>query len=92
MNSSLQWVLSIEEGDPPVPIKILWDTGASLSLLAEGVLPLPVTSAADDHILINGVELGFIGVPLHKIFLKSDLVSEDVTVGSYSSQPSSKSK
>ena len=34
-----------------------------------------------DHILINGVELGFISVPLHKIFLKSDLLSGYVTVG-----------
>ena len=73
--------LSIQEGDPPVHIKILRDTGASLSLLAEGVLPLSATSATGDHILINGVELGFISVPLHKIFLKSDLVSGYVTVG-----------
>ena len=82
--------LSIQEGDPPVQIKILWDTGVSLSLLAEGVLPLSATSATGDHILINGVELGFISVPLHKIFLKSDLVSAWICDSGYSSRPSSK--
>ena len=63
------------------PIKILRDTGASTSLLVEGVLPLSGQSATGDHVLIHGVELGFIRVPLHKVFLQSDLVSGSVIVG-----------
>ena len=48
---------------------------------------MSATSATGDHILINGVELGFISVPLHKIFLKSDLVSGYVTVGIHPNLP-----
>ena len=46
--------------DTPIPIKILRDTGASQSLLVEGVLPLSDESATGDHVLIKGVKLGFI--------------------------------
>ena len=73
--------LSVQENDTPIPIKILRDTGASQSLLVEGVLPLSDESATGDHVLIKGVELGFISVPLYKFFLKSDLISGYITVG-----------
>ena len=78
--------LSSQEGDPPIPIKILRDTGASLSLLAEEVLPSCAT-ATGDHILISGVDLGFISVTLHKIFLKSDLITGYVMVGIHPNLP-----
>ena len=73
--------LLVQENDTPIPIKILRDTGASQSLLVEGVLPLSDESATGDHVLIKGVELGFISVPLYKFFLKSDLISGYITVG-----------
>ena len=50
-------------------------------MLVEGVLPLSAETATGDHVLIHGVELGYISVPMHKVFLQSDLVSGYVTVG-----------
>ena len=64
-----------------MPIKILRDTGASTSQLVEGVLPLSDQLATGDYVLIHGVELGFVRVLLHKVFLQSDLVSGSVIVG-----------
>ena len=65
----------------PIKIKMLRDTGATQSLLLEGVLPLSEQTSAGANVLIQGVECGFISVPLHRICLNSDLVSGDVTVG-----------
>ncbi|KAJ8022570.1 hypothetical protein HOLleu_37511 [Holothuria leucospilota] len=66
---------------PPVKIKMLRDTGATQSLLLDGVLPLSDSTSTGANVLIQGVECGFISVPLHKINLKSDLVSGSVIVG-----------
>ncbi|KAJ8039219.1 hypothetical protein HOLleu_16866 [Holothuria leucospilota] len=66
---------------PPVKIKILRDTGATQSLLLDGVLPLSDSTSTGANVLIQGDECGFISVPLHKINLKSDLVSGSVIVG-----------
>ncbi|KAJ8023244.1 hypothetical protein HOLleu_35604 [Holothuria leucospilota] len=66
---------------PPVKIKILRDTGATQSLLLDGALPLSDSTFTGANVLIQGAECGFISVPLHKINLKSDLVSESVIVG-----------
>ena len=63
------------------PIKIMRDTGASQSLLLEGILPLSAETSAGASVLIQGVELGFIKVPLHVVELKSDFVCGSVTVG-----------
>ena len=62
-------------------LELLWDNGASTSLLVEGVLPLSDQSATGDYVLLHGVELGFVRVPLQKVFLQSDLVSGSVIVG-----------
>ena len=62
-------------------IRILRDTGATQSLLVEGMLPLSGTTATGTHVLIQGVELEIVSVPMHTIYLKSDLVSRTVVVG-----------
>ena len=49
--------------------------------MLEGILPLSEISSTGDNVIIQGVELGYMTVPLHKINLKSDLVSGDVVVG-----------
>ena len=66
---------------PPTPIKILRDTGASQSLLLDGVLPLSEQTATDQSVLLQGIGGYVINVPLHKVELKSDLVSGLVVVG-----------
>ena len=73
--------LSGDTSLPPVKIKMLRDTGATQSLLLEGVLPLSEQTSAGADVIIRGVECGYVSVPLHKICLKSDLVSGEVTVG-----------
>ena len=73
--------ISVSKGEKPVPICILRDTGATQSLLVDHVLPLSDKTATGSQVLIQGVELGVIPVPLHKVYLSSDLVSGTVTVG-----------
>ena len=63
------------------PVKILRDTGASQSLLLQGILPLSEKTSSGTSALLQGVELGFINVPLHCVYLKSDLVTGPVTIG-----------
>ena len=76
-----QGFVSLNDSGTDIPIKILRDTGASQTILLEGVLPLSERTFTDKSVLLQGVELGVIEVPLHKIHLKSDLVTGSVTVG-----------
>ena len=62
------------------PIKILRDTGASQSLILADTLPFSEKTSWTS-VLIQGVECGFINVPLHNIYLSSDLVTGLVAVG-----------
>ena len=70
-----------EDCSNPIPIRILRDTGATQSLLLQEVLPFDNESATGESVLAQGIEGGFINVPLHKVFLKSDIVSGLVNVG-----------
>ena len=56
------------------PIKILRDTGASQSLILADTLPFSEKTSSGTSVLIQGVECGFVNVPLHNIYLSSDLV------------------
>ena len=51
-------------------IRILRDTGASQSLLLEGVLLLSESSYTESNILSQGVEMGIVSAPLHVVNLK----------------------
>ena len=57
------------------PIKILRDTGASQSLILADTLPFSEKTSSGTSVLIQGVECGFVNVPLHNIYLSSDLVT-----------------
>ena len=63
------------------PIKILRDTGASQSLILADTLPFSEKTSSGTSVLIQGVERGFVNVPLHNIYLSSDLVTGLVAVG-----------
>ena len=76
-----QGFVCVGENSTPKPVCILRDTGASQSLLLEGVLPLSDETSTGSSVLLQGVELGLINVPLHNIHLKSDLVTGPVVVG-----------
>ena len=63
------------------PIAILRDTGASQSLILADTLPFSEKTSSGTSVLIQGVECGFVNVPLHNIYLSSDLVNGPVAVG-----------
>ena len=55
------------------PITILRDTGASQSFILADTLPFSEKTSPGTSVLIQGVECGFVNVPLHNIYLSSDL-------------------
>ena len=63
------------------PITILQDTGASQSLILADTLPFSEKTSSGTSVLIQGVECGFVNVPLHNIYLSSDLVNGPVAIG-----------
>ena len=69
------------------PIKILRDTGASQSLILADTLPFSEKTSSGTSVLIQGVECGFVNVPLHNIYLSPDLVTGLVAVGIRPSLP-----
>ena len=71
--------VSLTADSVAVSVKILRDTGATQSLLLQGVLPLTKQSSAGASMLVQGVELDVLKVPLHKVYLRSNLVSGVVT-------------
>ena len=66
--------VSLSENDGKVPVKILRDTGATQPLLVEGILSLSDSTATGTSVQIHGIELGVMSVPLHVIYLSSDLI------------------
>ena len=63
------------------PITILRDTGASQSLILADTLPFSEKTSSGTSVLIQGVECGFVNVPLYNIYFSSDLVKGPVAVG-----------
>ena len=63
------------------PITFLRDTGASQSHILADTLPFSKKTSSGTSVLIQGVECGFVNVPLHNIYLSSDLVNGPVAVG-----------
>ena len=49
--------------------------------MIEGILPLEEDTATGYNVQIQEVELGVVSVPLHTIFINSDIVTGMVTVG-----------
>ena len=76
-----QGFVSLSDSSEALPVQILRDTGAAQTLLLEGSLPLSEHTFTGRSVLLQGVELGVIDVPLHEIYLKSDLITEPVIVG-----------
>ena len=79
--------VSLKSNSSQVPIKILRDTGATQSLLLEGVLPLSVRTSTGESVIAQGIEGGYVNVPLHMVNLVSDLVTGSVVVGTRPTLP-----
>ena len=67
--------------DTPTPVLIYFDTGADQSLILADTLPFSETSFSGTCVLCQGVGGGCFEVPLHNIFLESDVLTGFVTVG-----------
>ena len=79
--------LSSDMSDPS-PIKILRDTGASQSLLLSDSLLFSEESSVGASVLIKGISCSeYSPVPLHTVYLKSNLVTGPVKVGIQPSLP-----
>ena len=68
-------------------IKILRDTEVSQFLILADTLPFSGKTSSGTSILIQGVECGFVNIPLCNIYLSSDLVTGLVAVGIRASLP-----
>jgi hypothetical protein len=55
--------------------------------LLESGLPLSERTSTDKSVLLQGVEQGVIDVPLYRIYLKSDLITEPVIVSVWPTLP-----
>ena len=71
----------------PKPIKVMRDTCCGQSMILEDTLPFGHESSTGTNALIQGIGMDTISVPLHKMNLKSDLVSGTVTIGIRSELP-----
>ena len=65
-----------------VPIRILRDTGSSQSLLVHDILPFTENTYSGTTVLIKEVDSStYSSVPLHKVYLSSDVISGPVIIG-----------
>ena len=72
--------ISLVDSSKKIPVKILRDTGATESFVAETALPFSINSSIGKSVLIRGMGMQTMSVPLHKIMLNSDLVQGEVVV------------
>lgn len=64
----------------PKPVHILWDTGSAQSFILADVLPFSSQSSCDSNVSVQGIELVVLRVPLHTVYLRSDIVTGLVKV------------
>jgi len=69
------------------PISVLRDTGASQSLLLEGVLALSESIYSGGNVLLQGVGIEVLSVPLQIVHLTTELVCGPVMIGVTPSLP-----
>ena len=78
----LEGLVSLDGDDvDPTPMKIMRDTCCAQSMTLERSLPFSTKSATGESVLIQGIGMNIINVPLHKMKVKTDLVSGTVVVG-----------
>lgn len=69
------------------PVTILRDTGSVQSFILEELLPRSAETYSGTDVLICGIGMQCINVPLHNVYLKSDLVTGTVKLGVRSQLP-----
>ncbi|XP_056441423.1 uncharacterized protein LOC130378840 [Gadus chalcogrammus] len=73
--------VSLTEGDSKLPVNIIRDTASNQSVILEHVLPFSDISAVESDVLVRGFDMRDVGLPLHNIYLESDLIKGCVKVG-----------
>jgi hypothetical protein len=73
-------MVSLEGRDKQVQIKIARDTCCATTVIVDSVLPFDETSFSGQNVLLQGIDMETIMVPLHKVNLKSGLITGEVTV------------
>lgn len=68
-------------------VKILRDTGGSQSFILPNSLPFDAESACGTSTIVQGIEMGFVPVPLYRVWVSSDLVTGCFNVTVHSSLP-----
>ncbi|XP_023180999.1 uncharacterized protein LOC111605866 [Xiphophorus maculatus] len=57
------------------PVRILRDTGGSQSVILANVLPFTHESACGYNSVLRGIEMGYAPRPVHRVYIKSKLVT-----------------
>jgi len=84
----LDWLVSLSGSElDQCPVRILRDTGAAQSFILSDVLPFSDESSNGSSVLVQGIEMGFVSVPLHQIHLKCGLAKGVFKVGVRPSLP-----
>ena len=68
-------------------MRILRDTGAAQSFILSDVFPFSNDTLSVSGVLVQGIEMGFVFVPLHQIHLTCDLANGVFKVGVRPSLP-----
>ncbi|XP_067261173.1 uncharacterized protein [Chanodichthys erythropterus] len=76
-----------DQSSDQVKVTMLRDTGAMQSFIVAGALPLSEQTFCGTHVLVRGFEMNIMKVPLHQIYLKSDLFTGFVKIGVRDSLP-----
>ena len=77
----MEVVVSLPGNSLKVMVKMLLNSSVFQSVILEGVLPLSDESAMGSDVPVLGFGMESIGLPLHKILVKLDLVSGEIDVG-----------
>ncbi|XP_039548082.1 uncharacterized protein LOC120493504 isoform X2 [Pimephales promelas] len=64
-----------EKVESQKPVRILRDTGGSQSFILSDILGFCANSACNTSAIVQGIEMGFVPVPLHRVYVSSDLAS-----------------
>lgn len=70
-----------DQSDDGVAVRVLRDTGAARSFIRGDVLPFSQESCLDSSILVQGISMEVLKVPLHRVYLQTELVAGFVDVG-----------
>lgn len=73
--------ISLSDSGSNQHVSVLRDTGSGQSLIRKGVLPLSADTYTGMEVLVRGIELGCVKLPIHSVYLKTDLVTGMVNVG-----------